>query len=274
MAIGQVHRWDGVEQGPQVAGFTRTNQPHRVADAIGRAEVHVRAMIRSPSVHPCRRVRAFRIVVRIHAQHGLGMTADGVEVLGKQLFPLFECLLVKFQAALPNTLNAQNSHDAGACVVFSGLAVNRKRRFFIHGEPPLLEKGFEPFTDQAIKGLRSAFERRFSRSGGVDDVQVRIRIAVEFVLQFSLPIAHIRAGGHQMGFVRRGDNDAERVEPGQAGCFALMSCTIWAISKPMRSCAAPVAAPTWGVRETRGWRMTSNRGLGSPTNTSTPAPPN
>ena len=120
-------------------------------------------------------------------------------------------------------------------MAFGGLAVNRKRRFLVRGENPLLNEGFEPFTDQTVEGFRSAFERRFARSGGIDDVEVGVRVAVQFVLQFSLPVAHVRPGGHQMGFVRCGDDDAERVEPGQAGCFALISSTMAAISKPIRS---------------------------------------
>ena len=48
VAVRQVHRWDGVEQGFKVAGFTRSNQPHRVVDEVGCAEVQVREMRRGP----------------------------------------------------------------------------------------------------------------------------------------------------------------------------------------------------------------------------------
>ena len=45
---------------------------------------------------PGRRIRALRIPIGIHAQNGLGMAADGIEVLGKQFFSLFERLLMQF----------------------------------------------------------------------------------------------------------------------------------------------------------------------------------
>ena len=122
------------------------------------------------------------------------------------------------------------------------------------------------------KGSRAAFDFGRANSRWVDDVQIRVRIAFQFVTQLGFAVSQIRSRGDQMRFISRWRNQGERSDPVQRSYFEPISATMEAISKPIRSCASPVAAPMCGESEMPAWRIRSRRGLGAPTNTSTPAP--
>ena len=180
--------------------------------------------------------RSARIIrIRVHAQDRFRMAPYRLQVPSKEFFTLLQRLFVEFEPTVCDALHAQNPHDTCAHVCLRGLTVERIGGVWIGLEPPVGQKIFKPLPHQAVKSIRSSFRRGLSCPSGIDDVEVGIRVAVKFVLQLGLPITQIGTGGNQMGFVLCGDNDAKRIEPGQAGCFALISCTIWAISKPMRS---------------------------------------
>lgn len=122
------------------------------------------------------------------------------------------------------------------------------------------------------KGNGAPFDFGRANSRGMNDVKIRVWIAFQFVTQLGLAVRQIRSRGDQMRFVSRWRNQSERSDPVQRSYFEPISATMEAISKPIRSCASPVAAPMCGESEMPAWRIRSRRGLGSPTNTSTPAP--